>query len=260
LGITFQFFLNTEAMRYSLARGESVFVGWRRFSILIPLWFIISLFIPWSLPGFSAGSSDILVSVFPFLPQGLVAVALLLFTGAVLTFGKTLNITMEYIQKAIVLIGLPLMLVLTLLVSNTGDWVDVAWGLVGRGDGFWFVPQGVSLMAFLGAFAYSGAGGNLNLAQSYYIKEKGFGMGKFGAKISSLVSGEGRKKAALSGFDFKKTAGNYKLWNKWWALVNWEHFIVFWTLGLLNDYCDGGFGQNFGVWDRISSRRFSFYF
>ena len=46
LGISFQFVLNTEAMRYSLAWGESVFLGFRRMSILIPVWFIISTFIP----------------------------------------------------------------------------------------------------------------------------------------------------------------------------------------------------------------------
>src|SRR3989338_5726921 len=49
LGISFQYVLNTEAMRYTLAWGESVFVGLRKLSILIPVWYIISTFIPWSL-------------------------------------------------------------------------------------------------------------------------------------------------------------------------------------------------------------------
>ena len=40
LGITFQFILNTEVMRYSLAWGESVFVGFRKLARWIPLWFI----------------------------------------------------------------------------------------------------------------------------------------------------------------------------------------------------------------------------
>jgi len=36
VGITFQYFLNTEIMRYTLAWGESVFVGWRRWGKLVP--------------------------------------------------------------------------------------------------------------------------------------------------------------------------------------------------------------------------------
>jgi hypothetical protein len=60
LGISFQFILNTEVMRYSLARGESVFLGFARMSKLITLWYIISTFIPWSLPGFSSATSQII--------------------------------------------------------------------------------------------------------------------------------------------------------------------------------------------------------
>src|SRR4030042_2651807 len=60
LGITFQFFLNLEIMRYSLIWGESVFVGFKRLSRLWPFWFIISTFIPWALPGFSSASAQIL--------------------------------------------------------------------------------------------------------------------------------------------------------------------------------------------------------
>jgi len=47
LGISFQFILNTEVMRYSLAWGESVFVGFRRLSKWLPLWLRLTL--PWKL-------------------------------------------------------------------------------------------------------------------------------------------------------------------------------------------------------------------
>lgn len=232
LGVTFQYFLNTEVMRYSLARGESVFVGFRKLSILIPFWFIISTFIPWSLPGFSSAASQILADLFPFLNETIVAVGLLLLTGIILTTGKTLYKTMEVLQKSIILIGLPLILGLTFLLTKSSDWQEAAWGILGRGDGWWLFPPGVALTAFLGAFAYSGAGGNLNLAQSYYIKEKGFGMGKFSTKITSLLAG-GNQKVDIEGQDFAPTPANKKLWAKWWRLVNMEHFLVFWVLGFV---------------------------
>ena len=78
----------------------------------------------------------------------------------------------------------------------------------------------------MGAFAYSGAGGNLNLAQSYYVKEKGWGMGKFASKISSLFS-QDAKATKIEGQIFKDTPANYKKWQDWWKVINFEHSIIF---------------------------------
>lgn len=232
LGVSFQFVLNTEAMRYTLAKGESIFVGFRRLSILLPIWFILSTFIPWSIPGFSSASSQILAQFIPIFSTKIVAIGLLLLTGIILSAGKTLYKTMETIQRNIILIGVPMIILLTFYLSSMTDWQSAAWGLIGRGDGWWLFPANIGFFAFLGAFAYSGAGGNLNLAQSYYIKEKGFGMGKGTRKISSLISG-GQQKMYLEGKIFSQTASNNKLWQRWWRLVNIEHFLVFWVLGFV---------------------------
>ncbi len=232
LGVTLQFVLNTEVMRYTLVWGESVFMGFRRLSILLPIWFILSTFIPWSLPGFSSAASAILVSFVPWLPETGVAIALLLLTGLLLSAGSTVYKTMETFQKTIIFIGLPFMTILAIILSGRSDWIETAWGLVGRGDGWWLFPQNVSLAAFLGAFAYSGAGGNLNLAQSYYIKEKGFGMGYYTEKVSSLFSGK-TKAIKLEGQTFPDTPANSKRWQGWWKMVNQEHLLVFWFLGFI---------------------------
>ena len=76
LGVTLQFVLNTEVMRYTLTRGESIFLGFRRMSVFVTLWYIISTFIPWSIPGFSSASSELLVHLVPALPETGVAVGL----------------------------------------------------------------------------------------------------------------------------------------------------------------------------------------
>jgi len=236
LGITFQFFLNLEIIRYSLVWGESIFVGFRRLWRWWPVWFIISTFIPWSLPGFSSGAVEIFCHLrasgcSPSLKFNATIVALI-FIGLVLSLGKSLYRTMELIQRTLIIIGLPLILILVVSLTQKQDWVDLAWGLIGRGDHWWFFPAGVSLASFLGAFAYSGAGGNLNLAQSYYVKEKGLGMGRYGTKISSLLRGEA-KKVKLEGETFSLTKENLTRFQRWWRLVNWEHFLVFWLLGFV---------------------------
>lgn len=233
LGITFQFILNTEVMRYSLAIGESIFLGFRRWSRLFPVWFMLSTFIPWSLPGFSSASSQIIAHFWPALNEKWLAIALLIMTGIILTAGKTLYKTMETLQRTVIIVGVPFLIILTLALSTPTDWQQAALGLIGRGSGWWFFPPNIGLFAFLGAFAYSGAGGNLNLAQSYYIKEKGFGMGRGTQKISSLLSKAGAQKVALEGKIFKQTEANLKKWQQWWHLVSKEHFLVFWLLGFI---------------------------
>ena len=233
LGISFQYLLNTEAMRYTLAWGESVFVGFRKLSVWITLWMIISTVIPWSLPGFSTASADILTTVFPVLPTQMLMIGSLLLTGLILTLGKTLYQTMEVLEKVIVIGSLLFVLVLASLFTRPMDWQESAWGVVGRGDGWWFFPPGVAIASFLAAFAYSGGGGNLNLAQSHYIKEKGFGMGAYAPKITSLLAG-GAKPVSLEGKLFDETPTNKVRWKQWWWLVTREHFFVFWVGGLVS--------------------------
>jgi hypothetical protein len=232
LGISFQFVLNTEAMRYSLAWGESVFVGFKKLSRLIPLWFIFSTFIPWSLPGFSSATAQITTHFLPFLNQTWVAIGLLILVGLILSVGQTLYKTMERVQKGILLFSLPFIALLALLFTNATHWQEAGRGLIGQGNGWWFFPPGIALISFLGAFAYSGGGGNLNLAQSYYIKEKGFGMGKYAARIKSLFAGRGQP-MVITGQRFTDTPGNRRRWRQWWRLVNIEHGLVFWLLGFL---------------------------
>ncbi len=233
LGISFQYFLNTEIMRYTLCWGESVFVGFWRLSKFWPFWFIISTFIPWSLPGFSSGVAGILGHLLGIEDTLWLTIFFLVLVGVILTVGRTLYKTMEIIQRTIILAGIPFFLFLVLVFVTGNDIVSLSGGLVGRGSGWWFFPAGVVWASFLGAVAYSGAGGNLNLAQSYYIKEKGFGMGKHTAKISSLF-GKGANKAKLTGKIFTDTKENKSRFSSWWRLIQKEHLIVFWGLGLLS--------------------------
>jgi hypothetical protein len=231
VGITFQYFLNTEIMRYTLAWGESVFVGWRRWGKLIPAWFVFSTVIPWALPGFVSASATMLSHVFPILPIRLTAVALILLTGIIISSGKTLYKTMSRVQTTLLSVGVPFVALLTLYMARGSDWSALFQGLFGIGEGYRFLPEGIAIGAFLGAFAYSGGGGNLNLSQSYYIKEKGMGMGKYGVGIKALLSGSDSHR--IDGHLFTLSASNLSRWNRWWRLVCTEHALVFWGIGLI---------------------------
>lgn len=236
LGIIFQFFINMEIERYALVKGESVFVGIAKIFPLSVYWFVISTFIGFGLPGIIAASAKVLATVLGITNFKWLAIGMLLIIGLLLSVGKTVYGTMEKITKAILLLGVPFIFVLALWLSSKNDWSALASGLIGRGDGFWFLPAGISLATFFAAFAYSGAGGNLNLTQSIYIKEKGYGMGKYSQKIIGLFRGNNKeaKQIKLAGESFEINEENISRFKSWWKVINWEHGLVFLLLGAVS--------------------------
>jgi len=235
LGITFQYFINMEIERYALVKGESIFVGIAKIFKKAPYWFILSTFIGFGLPGIIAASAHVFASVLGFEEFKWLAILFLIIVGIILSSGKTVYGMMERLTKTIILVGVPFVFILTVILASKADWGMLAQGLAGRGDGFWFLPEGIVLATFLAAFAYSGAGGNLNLTQSIYIKEKGYGMGKYSQKIAGLFANlKIKQKVKLEGENFEENPENLKRFKKWWKLISLEHFVVFWFIGLLS--------------------------
>lgn len=235
LGITFQFFINTEIERYALVKGESVFVGINKFWRGAAYWFIFSTFIGFGLPGIIAASAKVASALFGWEEHRWLAVLFLVLIGVILSAGKTVYGLMEKLTKTIILIGVPFIFGLAVYLSSSSDWSALANGFVGRGEGFWFIAPGMALATFLAAFAYSGAGGNLNLTQSIYIREKGYGMGKYAQKIAGLFTQkEKHQKIKLAGYDFEHDEKNITNCLTWWRQINLEHLIVFWFVGLVS--------------------------
>ncbi|MCL4382729.1 Nramp family divalent metal transporter [Patescibacteria group bacterium] len=230
LGITFQFFINMEIERYALARGESVFVGFARLSKLLPFWFIFSTFVGFAWPGIVAASAKLTGAVFGIGETHFIAIGMLIFMGLILTLGPVLYKTMERFSMLLIGIGIPAIFGITLYITNSADWLALGKGLIGIGDGYRFLPAGIPMASFLAAFAFSGAGGNLNLAQSFYIKEKGYGMGKYAGRITSILTGK-VEEIKLEGAHFEMNQVNLVRFRNWWRLINFEHAIVFWATG-----------------------------
>ncbi|MBU0570142.1 Nramp family divalent metal transporter [Patescibacteria group bacterium] len=231
LGITFQFFLNMEIERYTIVTGESIFVGLtRKFGIASPIWFILSTLIPWMWPGIIAASATAFASALGFEYSKFVGIILLLLIGIFYSLGSVVYKTQEAIQKAIIILGVPFVFILALVLAKPTDWQSLAQGLIGKGKDFWFLPAGIPIATFLGAFAYAGAGGNLNLAQSLYAKEKGYGMGKFAGRITNVLKGK-KENMTLEGTTFDCTKENMVNYKTWWKRLNIEHGIVFWLTG-----------------------------
>ena len=231
LGITFQFFINMEIERYTLATGESIFVGLtRKFGKFAAYWFIATTLLPWLWPGIIASSAKVLSTAFGLPYSKFAGIFLLILIGGLFSLGRVVYKTQEKIQKAIILVGIPFIFLVTLYFAKAQNWQALLAGVLGKGEGFWFLPAGLPIATFLGALAYAGAGGNLNLAQSLYVKEKGYGMAKYSGRITNVLSAH-KEDIKLEGSDFEKTPENIKTFNTWWNRINIEHGVVFWATG-----------------------------
>jgi len=235
VGITMQFFINMEVERYALINGESVFVGFARLLRWLPLWFIASTFFGFGWPGIGLYGATLLSEALRIGHPDLVGAVLFLLIGCVLSVGKVLYKTVETLQKYLIGIGVPFIVALAFTLASRADVLALARGLIGRGvfhgQPYLFLPDGILIATFLGALAYAGAGGNLNLTQSCYIRDKGYGMGKYASRITSLFHTGGTQKFALTGSTFPVTAPNVRRFHRWWRAVNVEHALIFWALG-----------------------------
>ena len=225
LGLMTQFWINMEIERYTLATGESTVIGfvrlWKHWAWI----FLLCNAIPWVWPGWAMGGGTCLSYLVGGNPV-VYGVASLLLVGVVLSLGPVLYQTMEKLQLVMVAVILVFICILFVAVVKADTIQEMARGTVNFG----YIPEGIALPFLLGAIAYAGAGGSLNLAQGNYIKDKSYGMGAFIGRITSIVTGH-VEAIPDTGFLPRETDENVARWRRWWRAANWEHFILFFLLG-----------------------------
>jgi hypothetical protein len=228
IGVTIQFFLNMEIERWSLATGESAVVGFVRLGRVFGPVFFVCATLPWVWPGWATGAATLL-SWELGVPVTGTAIAGLVLCGAILSVGPVVYRTVEAIQLVLVALIFVLLLVLVAAFVRADALVALFEGALRVGS----VPEGVDLPMLLGALAFAGAGGSVNLAQSNYVKDKGYAMGAWIGRITSPFTG--REEATSDvGFVFESDARNLARWRVWWRRTNLEHFFAFYVLCLLS--------------------------
>lgn len=240
LGVVTQFFVNLEIERWTLVTGESAITGFCRLSKQWAWIFLILNIVPWAWPGWATGSAQIL-SWITFGPlQGEVdgktvldayhtasiAIGLLLLSGIVLTSGPVVYNTVERLQTWLVM----LILVLVAIIGVCVIRIDAIWAMIAGLANFGNMPDlagtGLTMPDLLGALAFAGAGGTMNLSQSNYIKDKGYGMGRYIGRITSPLTGN-EEAISETGYHFRHTPANMSRWRTWWKTANVEHFFSF---------------------------------
>jgi Mn2+/Fe2+ NRAMP family transporter len=233
IGVLTQYFLNMEIERYTLATGETAVTGftrlWKPWSWL----FIIMTIVPWAWPGWATGGTTTLSFAMGFSEDAVpyVTIGVLLLIGAVLTLSPVVYRTVEKIQ--FFMVGLIVLFLIYAAVALLG--VD---GYQALGTGFVEVdkiPDGIDQIGtatLLGAIAFAGAGGTLNLVQSNWVRDKGLAMGSRLPKVVSPFTGEEIAKPT-TGYFFRRDEANMRRWRGWWRVSEREQFTTFFVIGAI---------------------------
>lgn len=152
-------------------------------------------------------------------------IAGLFLVGIVLTTGPVVYNTVEKIQIFLVGMIFVIAVILAFYLIEPYAITSMIKGSINIGH----MPDpssGLSTMFLLGALAFAGAGGTMNLGQSNFIKDKGYGMGKYIGRITSPITGQ-EEAVSEVGYHFKHTDENQERWRQWWRAANIEHFFSF---------------------------------
>lgn len=153
------------------------------------------------------------------------AIATMLLVGIVLTSSPVVYNTVEALQSYLVMLIFIVAVTLGFLIIKPHAVWAMLTGIASVGS----MPTsstGLEYMALLGALAFAGAGGTMNLGQSNFIRDKGYGMGIYIGRITSPLTGQ-EEPISDVGFHFPHTPENMRRWREWWRAANIEHFFSF---------------------------------
>ncbi len=220
--LLFQYVLNTEFTRYTLATGEPVVTGFGRLSPAFHWFFLAAAILPWMWPGWATGGATAIGWIFGT-DVTLLSVISLLAIGLLLTTTKAVYRTMELFQKVAVAFVLIVAVLIAALVVRGPEITEFAAGFATNPLP---IPPELAIATLIAALAFSGAGGTINLSVSNWVRDKGLGMGAHAPRIENVFTGE--VQSVQGGlYRFEVSEDNTSRWRTWWKLVCREEQLTF---------------------------------
>ncbi len=227
LSVTVQYFINMEIERYTLATGETAVAGFVRFWKPWGVLFCLFTIVPNMWPGWATSG----VTILTFLTGGgdvtLITIGVLVASGLALTISPIVYKTLERAQFFKVALTLVFLAVAIVAAIDASAWAELPKMITqaGRFPDTNVLP--VSLV--LSGLVFAGAGGVNNLAQSNWIRDKGFGMGVYIPRIVSPITGD-EVAAPATGSMMRQDEENLRRFRGWWAVANKEQLVTFWFI------------------------------
>ena len=220
VGLATQFFINMEIER-TLATGETALTGFSRFWRHWGLVFALLTYFANLWPGWATSSATLVTYLWGGSATW-IAIGMLLAIGAILTLAPVVYVALERAQM------LKVAAVLLLIGSRRSSPSPPRRTPTSPGSatkpGIPAEELGIALL--LGALAFAGGGGCQNLVQSNWIRDKGFGMGKYIPRIESPITGK-PEAGPSAGYIFEPSVENLARWRTWWRFANIEQLSTF---------------------------------
>ncbi|WP_423924886.1 Nramp family divalent metal transporter [Candidatus Palauibacter sp.] len=241
IGVVTQFVVIGEIERWTIATGESTFNGMARLDRFgfWPWLFLVATLVSFFWPGWASQSAEfvgqiVVISGGPDIawqPMALLMLACIWFGLAV---SRIVYNVLERLEIALVAGFFPLLLITLLVVGLVpSNLLELAVGAVSFGRAPAELFTGDQFPTLILAVAYAGTGGTLLLAQSLWLRDKGFGMARFQGRIAGI---RGRnEEISTTGFVFDAAdptaLGRFRGWMR---IVHHELLVSFVFLTLLS--------------------------
>ena len=229
LGVFFQFWINCEVGRYTLATGESIYGGFLRVSRHFAWVFLLLNVCSWILPGWARACGGAL-KVLIVGPDGWgdpwIWTTITFIGVAFVLFGpKRVYASLEHTVEALVVLITVGLIVIAFSVGDASTWKDL-------GNGMLNIPYkdpDMAMYVLFSSIVFAGAGGTANLFFSFYIRDKGWGMGALVPKVLNPLR-EREETTADRAFQITSNEQNLQRWNAWFRHLHVDQILFFWFL------------------------------
>ncbi len=220
-----QFMVNLEIERYSIVTGKNTLAGMIQKSSWLSALFIFGIIVSLAWPAWASVSGNILAYVGGVPAAGAWLAILVLALQILVWQSKRSYEILENIARAglLVILGIGIFVIIRL-------WPEVLQIKLSP-TGFW--PTNSDKILFLSALAFGGVAGVLNLVQSNWVINKGYGIntelksGETRSEDKFQLSTESPAKSQLQNSAILWNSESIQNFKNWWNLIWKEHFILF---------------------------------
>lgn len=229
LGIFLQLWINFEIARYTLATGESIFAAYIRLSRHWAGVFLLISVLGWVLPGWARACGGALKALFvgpdgPGSPAAWTTLTFV-FVAATLFGPKLVYRSVERTTEVLVVVITVGLVAIALSVGGAADWLELGRGALSFPAKHPDMP-GYQLFS---AIVFAGAGGTANLFYSFYLRDKGWGMGERVPKIVNPLRGR-EESGVEAGYVPNTDTANLARWREWFRHAQRDQILFFWLL------------------------------
>lgn len=230
-----QFFVNREVSRYTALTGKGIWSGFLSLGkfFALPLFALCFVNFLW-LGGYASAGGTALFELTK-LPAGFSAkmgsifwaYLLIVVFSMVFIFSKVIYRSIEKFMKIISLVTIfgllvsvvnpEVIKVIPVFLKSFLNPLTVHW------PDNWDPADQSPLVT---AIAFAGMGGFLNLLYSYWMKDKGVGMAKYGSKITGLLAKKKESFELDEKLVFSNIFENKTRWQKWLKFLNFDAFLA----------------------------------